>query len=218
MPRRSPRRPLLGLAAALLVLGALLLPLDVPLARWWLSQPWPPKVLQLLALAEHGAEGGSVALILLAVLVADGLRRRQWPWRRLVAIVAATYAGGIATNGLKLLVPRVRPRAADLAADPAVWSTFGHQLLQVGSHSRSALMSFPSGHAATAAALAAVLGWRWPWCLPLAVPLALLASLQRLVFSAHYPSDVACGAALGLLGAALLLPFRPVDAPVGTSD
>jgi membrane-associated phospholipid phosphatase len=35
--------------------------------------------------------------------------------------------------------------------------------------------------------------------------LAAAAALQRVVTSAHYPSDVACGAAMGLIGAACCL-------------
>jgi len=34
---------------------------------------------------------------------------------------------------------------------------------------------------------------------------ALSASLQRVATSAHYPSDICCGFALGLLGAAIFL-------------
>ena len=38
---------------------------------------------------------------------------------------------------------------------------------------------------------------------------ATLAALQRVVSSAHYPSDVACGAALGLAAAAACLSVSP---------
>jgi len=199
------------LALGLGLLGLVLFPFDVGLARWWLGHPWPRPLMQLLALAEHGAEGGSVALILLAGLLWDGLRRCGWTWRSLAWIVPATYGGGVVVNGIKAVVPRVRPRAADLVGDPSVWATFGEHLLRPGSHSRSALMSFPSGHAATAAALAVVLACRWPGATPGLVLLALLAALQRLAFSAHYPSDVAFGAALGVLVAALVLPQRAVE-------
>jgi membrane-associated phospholipid phosphatase len=41
--------------------------------------------------------------------------------------------------------------------------------------------------------------------------IATLAATQRIVSSAHYPSDVACGAAIGLLGAALCLGDRVLE-------
>jgi hypothetical protein len=55
--------------------------------------------------------------------------------------------------------------------------TFGRQLLEAGSHSRSTLMSFPSGHAAVAFGLAASLGWYFPAGRPAFIALAILASL-----------------------------------------
>jgi membrane-associated phospholipid phosphatase len=69
----------------------------------------------------------------------------------------------------------------------------------------AALMSFPSGHAAVAAGFAAALGWKYPagrWVFFL---FAVLAAVQRLSSSSHYPSDVAVGAGLALVAASLWL-------------
>jgi undecaprenyl-diphosphatase len=61
--------------------------------------------------------------------------------------------------------------------------------------------SFPSGHATTAFALAAVIGFLSPrWFYPMLV-LAALIAVSRVVLGVHYPSDVTGGAILGLLGA-----------------
>ena len=58
--------------------------------------------------------------------------------------------------------------------------------------------SFPSSHAANAAALALVLGARWRW---LAVPLWLLTAtvaFSRVYLNRHFLSDVLCGVAIGV--------------------
>jgi membrane-associated phospholipid phosphatase len=120
-------------------------------------------------------------------------------------MVAAAYAGGLVANLIKATVIRVRPRAADLANLPGVLHTFGAAALALPEPGSSDLASFPSGHAATAAGFAAALCWRYPqgaWFFAL---LAALAAAQRVVVSAHYPSDVACGAAVGLAAAAACL-------------
>ena len=71
--------------------------------------------------------------------------------------------------------------------------------------SHSDINSFPSGHAATAAGLAAALSWKYPHGTWLFFLLAASAAAQRVASSAHYPSDVFMGAALGLASAAVIL-------------
>jgi membrane-associated phospholipid phosphatase len=72
--------------------------------------------------------------------------------------------------------------------------------------------SFPSGHAATAFAAAALLLplRRATWSRALVLALASLVALSRLAVGAHWPLDVLAGAALGWLcgGAALHLAQR----------
>jgi membrane-associated phospholipid phosphatase len=41
--------------------------------------------------------------------------------------------------------------------------------------------------------------------------LAACASAQRITTSAHFPSDVAVGSAIGLLGAAIFLGMHPAE-------
>nr|WP_246336622.1 phosphatase PAP2 family protein [Flexivirga oryzae] len=76
--------------------------------------------------------------------------------------------------------------------------------------------SFPSGHAASAAAFATAVGLEWP---VLSVPLRALAALvglSRVTTGAHYPSDVAAGWLLGTavaeVGARLVPPAEPPSA------
>ncbi|NBV44480.1 MAG: phosphatase PAP2 family protein [Planctomycetia bacterium] len=56
-----------------------------------------------------------------------------------------------------------------------------------------------------AAGLAAALSHRYPRGAVLFVAFATLAALQRVSSSAHYPSDICFGAAVGCVGAALPL-------------
>jgi len=77
---------------------------------------------------------------------------------------------------LKLLLARVRPYAFTL--DGSVWTTFGQWLpaLSTGSEGQS----FPSGHTATAVAMAGALIWLYPngrYLFPL---LAVLVGCQRI--------------------------------------
>ncbi|GGB43307.1 putative phosphoesterase, PA-phosphatase related protein [Flexivirga endophytica] len=80
--------------------------------------------------------------------------------------------------------------------------------------------SFPSGHAASAAAFATAVGLEMP---VLSVPLRTLAGLvgfSRVSTGAHYPSDVAAGWLLGTavagVGARLVPPAEPPSAIRGT--
>ena len=120
-------------------------------------------------------------------------------------MIAAGTTGGLLADGVKLIVDRVRPRAADLALHSSALDTFAEAAVAAVTGSRADINSFPSGHAAVAAALAAALSWHYPRGSVLFWLFALSASLQRVATSAHFPSDICCGAAVGLLGAAIFL-------------
>jgi membrane-associated phospholipid phosphatase len=137
---------------------------------------------------------------------ADASAAQGDPRRQFARFLLASYAGGIVVNIIKLVVVRVRPRAADLASLSSVFETFHATCLANPPGSRSDLAGFPSGHAAMAAGFAAALSWRYPHAALLFACLGCAAGIQRITALAHYPSDVAFGAAIGLLGAALVLP------------
>ena len=114
-------------------------------------------------------------------------------------------AGGITTDVIKVFVERVRPRAADFAVQVSVWDGFRDSIIEGVTGSRSNIHSFPSGHSAMAAGLAAALAWRYPRARWFFALFAAMAMAQRVVSSAHFPSDVLFGAAIGLAGAAVFL-------------
>lgn len=212
--RMSRRRSLVAAALALAALGSVLMPFaDLRVARWCATGDLPGEVRRLINLAEVFGFGLSVAILLVCVLVLD----RSW-WRpaggtgtadqrrAFVRLAVATFAGGLIVNIIKLCVLRVRPRAADLMQVASVFDTFTIACLAAPPGSRSDLAGFPSGHAATAAGFAAALSWRYPHAAGLFACLACAAAIQRITSLAHYPSDVAFGAAIGLIAAALVLP------------
>ncbi len=209
--RRHPvhfRTLLLVTAAALATAGLLAFFIDLPVATWCKAHRLPGELGRLINLLEISGHSLGAAIILLAAVTLDQSLRFPWLGRfaageqAFVRLVAATYLGGLVVDAIKVSVERVRPRAADLATLGSPFATFGDASLTVAAPHAADLMSFPSGHSAVAAGLAAALAWRYPRGIPLFAFLAAATALQRVLTSAHYPSDVAFGAAVGLIGAA----------------
>ncbi|MFI9065599.1 phosphatase PAP2 family protein [Streptomyces sp. NPDC053429] len=125
-----------------------------------------------------------------AVLMAAGGGRRGR--RAATAGIAGMAVGQVLANVVaKQLVGRRRP--------PKEW--FPHDEVE----ERPDSSSFPSGHTAAAVAFTAAVAPIWPWAgAACAVPTVLVA-IERVHDGAHYPSDVAAGAAIGLAAAALVL-------------
>lgn len=227
--------PLLRMAAVLVSLGIAALAVDVPVAAWFKDGAWPaamPKVLvkiageihRLVTLSEVIGHTVSVIVLLCLVAALDGTL--AWPmWRApafgrparqptpqqatFARFLGATFTGGILTDIIKLLVDRVRPRAVDFVSHSSVWDSFNESVVATITGSRSNINSFPSGHSAIAAGFAAALAWRYPRGRIYFAIFAAMAASQRIVSSAHFPSDACFGAALGLVGASLFLRRQP---------
>ncbi|MFD7015322.1 phosphatase PAP2 family protein [Streptomyces sp. NPDC059928] len=105
--------------------------------------------------------------------------------------IAGMAVAELLSNGVaKQLVERRRP--------PKEW------IPHDGVEDRPDSSSFPSGHTAAAAAFTAAVAPSWPGAgTACAVP-AVLVALERVHSGAHYPSDVAVGAAIGIASAALV--------------
>ncbi|MFG3213231.1 phosphatase PAP2 family protein [Streptomyces tendae] len=68
-------------------------------------------------------------------------------------------------------------------------------------HGRPDSASFPSGHTAAAVGFTGAVAAVWPTAGAACVLPAAAVAVQRVHSGAHYPSDVAAGAAIGGLGA-----------------
>ncbi len=203
----------LSVVFALLACAALAV--DMPIARYAAEDSLAGDVQKVLDVSEVFAHGWGVLMILIAVAVLDPASRRGLP-----RVAACAYGAGLATLVLKRLVARVRPNAlgawdTNLANALSTFLSWHAPVPErVRALGRSAIESFPSGHAATAVGLAFGLAWLYPRGRWLFAVFAVLASAQRIEASAHYASDVFMGAAIGCLMAGALRvgsgqPYRP---------
>ncbi|WP_308436915.1 phosphatase PAP2 family protein [Streptomyces omiyaensis] len=148
---------------------------------------------RLLPPVERAAEHTKVWWAAALTMAAGGGRRGR---KAAAAGVTAMAVAELLSNGVaKQLVQRRRP--------PAEWIPHGDD------EDRPDSSSFPSGHTAAAVAFTAATAPSWPWAGAVcAVPMALVA-IERVHSGAHYPSDVAAGAAVGLTAAALVRAVPP---------
>jgi undecaprenyl-diphosphatase len=101
---------------------------------------------------------------------------------------------GLFVTVVKRLIGRARPFVTG-SADPYVFRVFGW---------RAEYASLPSGHATTAFSVLVAFGVLWPRARPVLLIYALLIVASRVVVTAHYPTDVAAGALVGVVGALLV--------------
>ena len=130
-----------------------------------------------------------IPLFTAAVIWIAGRRTGRIEWRRAaVASLLAAVVAGLVAAMLKGLIGRARP---DLETP---FAFFGPNL-------RSDTQGFPSGHSTHSVAFAATLLMLVP---ELGIPALIIPAAvvwARLAMHKHYPSDIAGGATLGLIGA-----------------
>ena len=169
---------------------------DRPVARFFHDSD--PRMHAIFAfITKFGLSGGylivsSVLFVGLRVAAAkgrDAVRARQLLLNayRALFVFVAVIASGLATDLLKVICGRARPKL--LFSDDLYGFFWGA--------TRADYWSFPSGHATTIAALATALFLLWPRGLLLYVVAALLVMASRVALDAHYLSDVIAGAAIG---------------------
>ena len=134
--------------------------------------------------------GSPTVMVFVAVAAGVWFYRRQGPSKAGV-VVAAPAAGGLLSGVVKLLYGRARPAGAALLNE----HTF----------------SFPSGHAATSAAVMVTLCYvlarerkiSWPVAIVLGGSVPLIIGLTRLYLDVHWTTDVVAGWTVGLFVAAM---------------
>ncbi len=134
-----------------------------------------PGVLTVARGLSHFGEH-SIGWLAVAGVGALLMPKRAGDW---LAAGAGAFAAHVAAVLVKRVVRRKRPH------DPAV-------VVNVGTPSQ---LSFPSAHATSTTAAAILMGRITG--LPLAALLVPPMALSRMLLGVHYPSDVACGIALG---------------------
>lgn len=201
--RRTWAQPLLLAVVSFVVL----FPFDGPISRgaiWAGTRVGGDLRRQLLWLQEYG-QFGAVVIVALVIWLLDAARRR-----RLLDWLAGIAAAALIVLPMKVLVGRPRPKFAD---PETILGPFGAYPLgpgrgvrhawELGSGISSDLWSMPSSHTAYAVVMSVFLAAVYPRLRWLVAILAVVVALCRVLFGAHWASDVAVGAAVGLLGGRL---------------
>jgi hypothetical protein len=189
--RRRTRVAWLTLAVALLLVATAVL-IDARVAGWvaHLKHPVPDGLVRLL-----NPIGSGVTLLVMCVGISavccwwPRSRLREAAWLGALGFACA----GLVEFTLKHLVGRARPDAAD------------HGLVISGPTFAPDLDSFPSGHATSVFAVAAVFAAFYPRVSWLLYALAAAIAFGRVYLERHYVSDVLAGALIGLAVAWALL-------------
>jgi membrane-associated phospholipid phosphatase len=143
----------------------------------------------LLDFIGYLGHGVFCAFVVITVLCLDWPKRKQ-----AILIVMATLLSGGLTSAIKYSVHRERPALVAGRATIPSESMLG----------RASFQSFPSGHTATAFALATSLALIYPHGTVFFFVWATLVGTQRVLVQAHYPSDVFAGAMIGFIAAIVI--------------
>ena len=156
-----------------------LLSLDASILQWVDALPHPAWLTFVLTAVTLSGDGSAIWFVLALVVAWRG--DPQSAFRVVLSlVVTAVVVGGV----LKPSISRDRP---------ALTATSGSVVaVQFDSP------SFPSGHAAGAAAGAYSLGRVWLTRAPLVWSLAVLIAISRVYLGAHYPLDILAGFLVGL--------------------
>jgi membrane-associated phospholipid phosphatase len=189
-----------GLAAAALAVDLLVAwPFVVKLGPTWMAAR--EYLREFFHPAETLGHGWSACFVMLILLSIDAGQRRRW-----LRISALVFWAGMATFLVKACVARIRPHYYfDVDAGAyygGVWESFlGWWPLHAQGY---AVQSTPSGHTATAVAMAIGLSQRWPHTRWVLVAVASMAMFQRIVNGSHFLSDCFAGAAVACFVAAVI--------------
>ncbi|USN99562.1 MAG: phosphatase PAP2 family protein [Phycisphaeraceae bacterium] len=206
-PERGSRRRALIWAGLLAAAGLACIPFDGPISQ--AAANLRDHVVggdikrELESLQQYG-QGAITLLVAWAIWLGDpGKRRRLLDWLLAVALAA------VVTMPMKMLIGRPRPKFDDPGYFLGPFGAYplGHDVgvrhaWEFWAGISSDLWSMPSSHTVYAVVMSVFLASVYPRLRPLAVLMAVVVGVSRVLFGAHYPSDVLVGAALGLAVAA----------------
>jgi membrane-associated phospholipid phosphatase len=166
---------------------------------------------ELFAWQQYG-QGLAILVAVLIVWVQDPARRR-----RLLDLGLALLIAQVVSTGGKMLIGRPRPR--EEFNDPNTFLTpWGEYPIVVhgkttlvhawdtGAGASTDLWSMPSSHTLFAAVLSVFLATLYPRLRWVMLGLTLLVGLGRVLFDAHWPTDVVVGGAAGWMIGRCLVP------------
>jgi len=184
------------------VVGVFVLhPLDPVVDRWLHSRALGGDLRrELMALQQYGQFSVNVLVCLLIVLLDKSQRVRLLDYGVALALMS------VATFGAKMLIGRPRPQFGDHETFLGPFGVYpilgdnGQKILvhawDLGSPSHAQLWSMPSSHTAFAVGMSVMLASLYPAIRWVVVVLAGVVMLCRLLFDAHWLTDVVAGAAI----------------------
>ena len=189
-----------------LTLVIVLLPIDGLLLKGALALPLGGDFKRVLTWYGEFGQGGMILLLAALVWLVD---RRQA--RRLLDYTLALGLAAIATLPLKMIIgrPRPRPRFSGFydhwsflgpwGAHPFEGNVGVRHAWEFWADISSDLWSMPSSHTVYAVVTCVWIGTVYPRLRALGWTLAIIVGVSRVLFGAHYPTDVLMGALLGYL-------------------
>jgi len=189
-----------GVVVVLFVLGMLLV--DAPATRAVARLPhWAVSFFD--SITDYGKSGyvlwplGLMFLALAALPpVASRIERQVLAavMVRVGFVFTAVAVPGLFDTIIKRLIGRARPLVGG-HLDPTLFHPFAWSSEYAG---------LPSGHTTTSFALMVAVASLWPPARTYALVYALMIAASRIVVTAHYPTDVAVGALVGIVGAVMV--------------
>jgi undecaprenyl-diphosphatase len=164
------------------------------------ARTWP---VRLLAWASELGDQPQLRLLCGGAIVAGVMTRNERLARAGVRALAAHEAATAAKNFVKHRVDRARPRSFLGNRSPA-----SHKP-KPGRNQGKEETSFPSGHSAGASSVARAFARDYPEYAAAAYGTAGLVALAQIPRSAHYPTDVGAGIAVGLAAEAAVSTLLP---------
>ena len=181
------------------ILAALAAIFDIALLQMMQPEMLRGDARRILSLSEFFAHGMCVVVVLWATWVMAPNYRRH-----LLRLLMCVIWPPLIVHGIKTIVIRRRPTSyLDQLLVPSYPASNSETWRGVVFEGDWNLIyqsqSFPSAHTAMVVGFAIAMCWLFPKGKYLFIFLACLASLQRIAFQAHWPSDVLASAAVALL-------------------
>ncbi|MBL0871612.1 MAG: phosphatase PAP2 family protein [Phycisphaerales bacterium] len=203
-----------GWAVLTVVAIVLLLPHDAEIANRINSKAWrlPGDFRRELSALQQFGQGTSIALLALVVWIMDPARRV-----RLFDFALGMGVALLTALSAKMLIGRPRPKFDDPERFLGPFGVYpvmpkdgnGPPILahawDITKGISSDLWSMPSSHTASAAAFACFIAVMYPKLRWIALGLTCLVGYGRLLFDAHYPTDVLAGGMIGWVVARLFM-------------